>query len=190
MEVPPGVPLIPIHGIPLQSKRKIGIEWDKALEDMLSRPITPNLEAQRILWKKASLLNADPRFDISLDRNRPKVVLRDVRTRAKEEKMKSRQVVVTLVITAPLSPRKNEHYEVKCLSTRTADRPKSAIRDRRDVEHIVHQRQRHAQAVGVMRPARKSDGHNIAREHRIKVNPAVVGAFEGRSQCFFWTDAP
>jgi hypothetical protein len=166
-----------VQGVAVKSlKSRIGIEWDMALEEMLAEPISPTLESKRIPWKRRSLFNADSDIDTSLAKQTERQI-QGPQIRAKEKSIRTRQVAVAHLISSPLSPRKPA-LKLKSVSTDTAVRPKSSLRDKREVENVIHKMQQRSHNRGMTRQGRKFTRHIVAREYDIKVLRSVMGLFQ------------
>lgn len=164
------------------NRRRKFNDWDNALESMLSEPISPTLEHRSVSWRRQTIKNADSRIDTSKLSVRPKSTkATDARTRAKEEEMKTRQILIQRIVETPLSPRKRS-LEQTCLSTKietTAGRKQSWLKDRHEVENVIHERQMRINNYE-MKSVRKEESMSVARGFGISVLPTIKTAFGRR----------
>lgn len=177
-----GVPSLCLRPPKTPTRRRKFSDWDSALETMLSAPISPTLEHRSFSWKRQTVKNADSRIDTSklAARSKSSKAL-DARSRAKDEEMKSRQALIQRIVETPLSPRKRQH-EQTWLSTKietTATRKQAWLKDRHEVENVVHERQMRMNNFE-MRNVRKQENMSVARGFGITVLPTIKTAFGNR----------
>lgn len=142
--------------------------WDGALEEMLSRPITPDLRHEKVRWKSKTTLGEQ--FIPATMPNTPKSsIARSIKSQAGNERSKTlelrqKEVRIHNIITAPLSPRKKTVIK------------KSVYRHQHDQRHVENalKRKYESKSYDTMdAPLRKIENPRVARMFTI---PTTLGA--------------
>ncbi|OHT11980.1 hypothetical protein TRFO_18363 [Tritrichomonas foetus] len=199
-----GVPQISINGFNnnYTRKRKANdqrkfIGWDKALEDLLAQPITDNLDYKDVEWKLGTRMSADTvpiDIDINLfNANNANLIESNSssnhvrfceqmkpshQSKSKARQMRTREVMVRNMITSPMTPRKSVKLP-KTASTQTAGRAKTAMRDKKEVETIIHNRAHRPMPLQEI-PVRKTEHMQIARTFDVHMTPSIRNAMSNR----------
>ena len=140
--------------------------WDPALEDLLRTPVSPDLTPKKVKWRPASAIT--PRaleMKRVKSRDGERSQLTTANPRGRGNSLNSREVMIHNMITAPLSPRKQQKIPGQQRLVR--------FHDQHTIERVYHQR---AQKIALTRGShQKSDQRTIARGFSIPISHGVTG---------------
>lgn len=131
----------------IHHKKKF-ISWDNGLEDLLSEPISSDLKIQKIKWKpstrhsaKSMSIRVTSQFPETRNQKLESDEMIDHRALAKDREMRTRELMIKKIIQSPITPRKKVALP-QTGSTHLRSRANTPLLDKREVETIIHTRNR------------------------------------------------
>lgn len=155
-------------------------KWDEALEDILSCPISPNLESRNVHWGLNATMVADQvcPFNTSMKTSK-RETLETAQMRAKDQEMRTQEHRVRHMITSPLTPRKKNTMPSHT-SLQSQGRPRRQNRDKHKLEKIIKARNMNPnQFDDDILPPRRTNTQKIARGYSIPIPIRMKNAAGG-----------
>lgn len=167
------------------------IIWDNALEDLLSQPISSNLESKKVSWKKITKVNAKSiPIDVKSafiiensndDLNVNSTVIRPS-SKIRNHELKSRELMIKNIIQTPITPRKKLPFP-QTGSTIAKKGNKTCLYDRKELETIMYTRNQKHQPIA-QQPMKKREYTNLTRTFDFHIPSSVRSTIRSRNSYF------
>ena len=165
------------------------IVWDDALEDLLSQPITSNLESKQVSWKKATKIKAksipiDVKSAFDTEEAQVHSTPSSIKPRSKtrNHEIKSRELMIKNIIQTPITPRKKLPFP-QTGSTKANKKVKTCLYDKKEIETIMYNRNQRPQPIA-QRPVKKIEHASLTRAFDFHIPSAVRSMMCSRNSYF------
>lgn len=165
------------------------IVWDNALEELLSQPISSNLESKQVSWKRSTKLNANSvpidiksAFDKEISHSSSNSSVVKQNSKYRNHETKSREIMIRNIIQTPITPRKKISLP-QTGSTNTNRKVKTSLYDRKEIETIMYNRSQRSQPIA-QRPVKKIEHASLTRTFDFHLPSSVRSTAMSRNSFF------